>query len=188
MKNKCWLLFLSISLLSATTVMADQTPVYDEESATLVIPSIHLDGIPGYYQQAELELLQDNQWQLRSVKEGKRNQDISRVELVITDSFPVQVFLEVSGTFTHGCARHGQVQHLLADNTFVVNAYYQNNVWTETPEIVLCTAIMQPFSFVYPLQVYGLPAGEYHYRVNDRFSGTFTLDKNNVYEFSSPAW
>lgn len=188
MNTKISALSISIGLFFSAALHADQHPTYSEEDATLVLPSINLNGKPGHFQQAQLELIQDNLWKLRDVKEGKLNQEIDRVELIRTDSFPVQVFLRVSGEFTHGCAQEGLVQSQMIDNTFVVGAYYENNIWTETPEIVLCAAVMQPFSFVYPLDVYGLPAGEYRYELNGEFSGSFTLSKNNVYESSSPAW
>lgn len=179
MTHKYYTLLTVCTLLFATAVTADQHPNYQPEQGTLLIPSIDLDGIPGYYQQAELELIQDNHWQLKAVKQGKLNEDIHKVELIKSDSFPAQVFLKVSGEFTHSCARHGQVYNRLNGNTFTVNAYYENNIWTETPEVVLCAAVMQPFSFVYPLPVYGLPAGEYHYQLNGKFSGTFTLSRDN---------
>lgn len=188
MKTELSALSVSIAVIFSAALYADQHPTYSEQDATLLLPSINLNGKPGHFQEAELELIQDNLWQLRDVKEGKLNQDIKSVELVKTDSFPAQVFLKVSGEFTHGCAREGQVLAQVVDNVFVVSAFYENNIWTETPEVVLCAAVMQPFSFVYPLDVYGLPAGDYEYELNGEFSGTFTLSRNNVYESSSPAW
>jgi hypothetical protein len=188
MSTKFTALMASTGVMFSAALCADQHPTYSEDDATLVLPSITLNNKPGHFQEAELELIQDNLWLLRGVKEGKLNQDIKSVELIRTDSFPVQVFLKVTGEFTHGCAREGQVQSQLIDNTFVVNAYYENNIWTETPEIVLCAAVITPFSFVYPLKVYGLDAGDYEYELNSKFSGSFTLTENNVYESSSPAW
>lgn len=163
-------------------------PSYSPENAVLMLPSIDLNNQPGYYQLAELKLVQDNLWQLLDVKEGKRNENITRVELIQTDSFPAQVLLKITGEFTHGCAAVGQTLHKRTDNIFVVSSYYQNNIWTETPEVVLCAQVMQPFSYVYPLPVYGLAAGDYDYEVNGEFSGVFTLTRNNRYETSSPAW
>ncbi|MDO9521580.1 MAG: hypothetical protein Q7L19_15340 [Pseudohongiella sp.] len=179
---------IGIGLLFSAALNADQHPVYSEEEATLVLPSISLDSSPGHFQEAELELLQDNLWQLRDAREGKLNEDIQNVELITTDSFPLQAFLRISGEFMHGCARKGQVQSQIVNNKIIVNAYYENNLWTKSPEIVLCTLATESFTFVYPLPVYGLPAGDYTYELNNTFSGSFTLSQSNVYESSSPAW
>lgn len=187
MNTKLSSLSACMTLIFSAALHADQLPTYSEEDAILVLPSINLHGKPGHYQNVELELMQDNRWQLRKVKEGKLNEDIKSVELLIPESFPVQIFLRVSGEFTHGCAQKGQVHSQLIDNKFVIRAYYENNLWTESPEIVLCAQVMTPFSFTYPLDVYGLPAGSYEYELNGEFRGSFTLSADNVYQSSSPA-
>jgi hypothetical protein len=178
-------LTLSFSALG-TTVVAD-VPVYSEDDSTLTIPAIDLPGKPGAFQDAELELGSNNLWKLNDVIEAKLNESIQKVELVQTTTVPVQAFLKISGEYMHGCARTGQTHAAWDGTKLVVSSYYENNAWVRSPETTLCLAVVTPFSFVYPLPVYGLPAGEYPYEVNGEFNGTVTLTQSNVYESSSPA-
>lgn len=178
---------LTIAPLFTATALAAELPVYSEEDSRLTIPAIDFPGKPGAFQDAELELGSNNLWQLNDVVEAKRNNSISSVELIQTSSFPVQVFLKIGGEYSHGCARTGQTHVGFDGNKLLINSYYENNLWVVSPEVVLCAAVMTPFSFVYPLPVYGLPAGEYQYDLNGEFTGSFTLTQNNVYESSSPA-
>lgn len=43
-----------------------------------------------------------------------------------------------------------------------------------------CTAALEEFENIIPLPVYGLPEGEYGYKVNGGFSGTFSLESDNI--------
>jgi hypothetical protein len=174
---------------STSTVMpAIKLPVYSEENSTLSIPAIDMPGKPGAFQDAELALGSNNLWQLNEAIEAKRNESITSVELIQTSSFPVQVFLKISGKYSHGCARTGQTHVAFDGKKLLINSYYENNLWVVSPEVVLCAAVITPFSFVYPLPVYGLDAGEYQYDLNGEFTGSFTLTQNNMYESSSPAY
>lgn len=177
----------SLAALACTAALAE-LPVYDEENSVLTIPAIDLPGKPGAFQNAELELNSNNLWELKNVVEAKLNDSIAKVELVQTNTFPVQVFLRISGEYTHGCARTGQTHAAWDGSKLVINSYYENNEWVVNPETVLCTAEVTPFSFVYQVPAYGAPAGKYDYVVNGKFTGSITLTKNNVYESSTPAY
>jgi len=178
-------LTLSFSALGSTVIA--EVPIYSEEDSILTIPAIDLPGKPGAFQDVELELGSNNLWQLNDVIEAKRNESIQKVELVQTSTFPVQAFLKISGEYMHGCARTGQTHAAWDGSKLVISSYYENNEWVRNPEKTLCLAAITSFSFVYPLPVYGLPAGEYRYEVNGEFSGSVKLTQSNVYESSSPA-
>lgn len=172
---------LSLVMLASSVTFAQPYPHYDEESLELTVPAIDYNGQSAHFQDATLELGSDNLWQLKDVYEARLNDSIEQVELIKTDTVPVQILLRISGVYYHGCARTGQIHIRFENNQFSVSSFYENNLWVKTPETVLCTANVTDFSFVHPLPVYGLQAGTYEYNVNGKFSGSFTLDTHNVF-------
>lgn len=165
-----------------THAVADANPVYLDEIQTMKVPAVDVAAKPGFYQDVTVEFFQDDKWRLVSASEGKEITEIEQVILIQTDSDPVQVFLKVSGEFSNGCPQLGQISHRLVGNTFEVSVYYQNNGWLHNPELFVCTLAIQPFNRVIPLPVYALPAGDYHYSVNGKFTGWFNLASDNVLE------
>ncbi|GGG56873.1 hypothetical protein GCM10011403_12540 [Pseudohongiella nitratireducens] len=181
---------LSVLIASAaisSAVMAEPVPSYDENSGELFIPMVDAAGMPGHFQDIGLEPAGDNQWKLTNIKEGVLLDVIESVEVVQTSNTPAQVLLRVEGTFPTGCGGFGYVREKLAENHYEVRAYYLNDTWLESPEVVLCTQATRPFTKYLPLSVYGQPAGEYTYTLNEEFSGTFTLESDNVMADSAPA-
>lgn len=170
-----------------TTAMAEPVPSYNEESGELFIPMVDTASMPGHYQDIGLEPVGDQQWKLTNIKEGVLLDVIENVEVVQTSGTPAQVLLRIQGTFPTGCGDFGYVREKLAENHYEVRAYYLNDTWLESPEVVLCTQATRPFTKYLPLSVYGQQAGEYTYTLNEEFSGTFTLESDNVMEDSAPA-
>jgi len=100
------------------------------------------------------------------------------VEAIITDTLPIQVFLEISGQFSDGCQALGRVDQRLDGNRFEVVVSAISTV----PDngTVACTQALVPFQTIVSLNVFGLPAGEYEYTVNGEQNGTFTLTRDNM--------
>lgn len=51
-----------------------------------------------------------------------------------------------------------------------------------------CPAMMYPYHYTVPLDVYGLAAGTYSYEVNGVKSGTFTLQQDNKFPEDCPLY
>jgi hypothetical protein len=104
---------------------------------------------------------------------------VDNVEILLLESFPVQVNVIVSGNLPNGCATLDEPRPRREGNTFVINL-----VATQLPDEV-CTQALVPFDQVIPLDVAGLPAGTYTVSVNGT-TGTFTLDVDNVLAEETP--
>lgn len=170
----------ALLLLVSASVVADDNPSYSSQAKQLLVPAVDSSVQPGFFQDVKIEFVQGDLWRLVAARESVRiTKAIERVEVIKTDSFPVQVFLKVSGTFTSGCPEVGQISHRLEASTFNVAIYLKNSMWLLHPELIDCASVMVPFSRTFPLPVYGLSAGEYAYRVNDEHQGSFRLAVDN---------
>jgi hypothetical protein len=98
---------------------------------------------------------------------------VESVEILILESFPVQVNVVARGNLVDACARIDQVLQERDGNTFRVT------ITTLRPAAVVCPEGQVPFEKVISLDVYGLPAGMYAVTVNG-VSGTFELAVDNV--------
>ncbi len=172
----------TIGLFLTANAIADSNPVYLEDIQTMKVPAVDVAARPGFYQDVTVEFFQDDKWRLVSALEGKEVAEIEQVTLIKTDTAPAQVFLQISGEFSNGCPEIGQISHRLVGDTFEVSVYYANNAWMLHPEIILCTQAIVPFNKVIPLPIYGLPAGDYHYSLNGKFTGSFNLATDNELE------
>jgi len=155
----------------------------------LVIPSIDIPEQVGRFQNVVFELNEQGIWLLQNYQEVLRFTYIDNVNIVTTDSFPVQVFLQVTGHLV-GCGGLGAINKRLVETQFKISI-------NEAPvaEGFTCTADLKPFKTIIALPVYGLEAGTYSYRVNGiglssgeitSPTGTFELKKDNhINEFVS---
>ncbi len=171
--------FITLTLLAlcASNFAYSENPEY--ASSQLTIPAVDADGKPGYFQDIVIAASDNNLWKLVEAYEAipiSKN-IIEQVELIKTDSVPVQVFLKMTGTFNDGCGAVGQVSHSLNENKYNIIAYYKLNKATEP---IACTQALVPFTYTIPLPVYGNKAGEYHYTLNDAFNGSFELTVDNL--------
>lgn len=98
---------------------------------------------------------------------------IEGVEILILESFPVQVHVVIRGNLPDGCSKLRPPEPVRVDNTFKVE------VLTERPADAVCTTAVVPFEETVPLDVYGLPAGTYTVDVNGK-TAEFTLQVDNV--------
>jgi inhibitor of cysteine peptidase len=100
---------------------------------------------------------------------------VKSVEIVIMESFPVQVAVVARGELPDVCTEIDQVNQRIdvEDDTLWVE------ITTVRPTDLACIQVLAPFEERIPLDVYGLPAGTYTVDVNG-VTGTFTLSVDNV--------
>ena len=97
---------------------------------------------------------------------------VTSVDLLILESFPVQVHAAVKGDFPDACTTIGTVNQRREGNTFYVE------IMTTRPADMACAQVITPFEHTVPLDVHGLPAGTYSVDVIC-VTETFTLDVDN---------
>ncbi len=100
---------------------------------------------------------------------------VDSVDVVLKESFPVQVDVLVKGNLPDGCTELGDIKQQLVAKTF--------NVTLETRKLkdteVMCTQALVPFEETIALEnVVGISAGEYTVDVNG-MKKTFTMDVDN---------
>lgn len=98
---------------------------------------------------------------------------VENVEVRMLESFPLQVQLHVEGYMPDGCTEIDETQVEQQDNHFEVM------LTTVRPVDMACTEAIEPFEMNIPLDVYGLPAGEYTVDVNG-VEASFTFEQDNV--------
>lgn len=166
--------FLSVHIAMAEDMDINNQPTYRD--GILTIPRVDTPEQVGKYQNAEFEFDQQlKAWRLQSVTTAQDNAPIDEVILSITDSFPAQVFLQVSGEFS-SCGKLGEIDQRLQDNKLEIqiHAIYP-------PALTLCGQAINPFIKVIPLSVYGLNAGDYEYSINGSNNGTFNIPNDNKF-------
>jgi inhibitor of cysteine peptidase len=98
---------------------------------------------------------------------------IESIEILILESFPVQVHVRVKGILGDSCTSLHQITQTRVENTFMIT------VTTTRPADAICADIITQFEEIISLDVYRLPAGTYTVDVND-VRDTFTLSVDNV--------
>lgn len=100
--------------------------------------------------------------------------NVDSIEVLIMESFPVQVSVVVHGSFPDGCTQTSNAeQENLEGNTIELTIY------TIRPADAECTQEVVPFEESFSLDVEGLSAGTYTIDVNG-VTGTFELAIDNV--------
>lgn len=148
----------------------------------LTIPRVDTEAQSGNYQNVELQFDDStNSWKLLKFTETKIVPGPAtyeeKVEVITVNSFPVQVFLKVSGKFAHGCAYFQQINQTVKNNAFEITLHVGPNPF---PPNIACTQSLAPYEKIIPLEVYGLSAGIYQYNVNGEHTGSFTLARDNI--------
>ena len=100
---------------------------------------------------------------------------VDTIDILIMESFPVQVRVVIRGNLTDGCTRLDPAQVTRSDNTFHIE------LTTRRPVAGECTEALVPYEENVSLDVAGLPAGEYTVEANG-VTGIFTLAVDNVLE------
>ena len=97
---------------------------------------------------------------------------VEEIDIMILESFPVQVHLVASGYLPNPCTKIHQITKERDDNHFSVTI-------TTYRSPGVCIQIIAPFEEIIPLEVYGLPAETYTVEVNG-VQGTFDLEIDNI--------
>lgn len=180
---------LSIALLPINFAWGADISEY--KNGLLTIPSVSTAEQVGMYQDVTFKLTEQGLWQLLNLRtigvgmvtSGLGLTFLGRVDMIKTDSFPVQVFLRVDGVLDD-CfdSSLGRINQRLENNRFDVAITYNSFVSRPPPppgQGVACTAGLSSFFKTIPLPVYGLSAGIYSYSVNGKINGTFELTADN---------
>ena len=97
---------------------------------------------------------------------------VESIDVMILESFPVQVSVHVTGYLGDGCTTLGDITTTQEGETFSVH------ISTQRPADMMCTQQLVGFEENVMLDVAGLPAGTYMVDVNGVIN-TFTLDMDN---------
>ena len=97
---------------------------------------------------------------------------VDSIDILILESFPVQVHVVARGNLPDGCTQIDEIQQARRDNTF------QITITTARPAGAVCTEAVVPWEKTIALDVYGLPAGTYTVDVNG-VTGSFELAIDN---------
>jgi inhibitor of cysteine peptidase len=98
---------------------------------------------------------------------------VDSMEILIMESFPVQVRVNVVGNLPDGCT-----SIVGSKSEMVDNSTFELSIFTERPEDMMCTQALVPFEESISLEVEGLSAGTYTVKGFD-LEETFTLDIDN---------
>jgi inhibitor of cysteine peptidase len=98
---------------------------------------------------------------------------VEEVSVVFLESFPLQVQVVAKGYLADSCTSIDEVIVKQADNTFTAE------ITTRRPAQEMCAQIVQPFEKNIPIDVYGLPAGDYTVDVNG-VTARFTFNQDNI--------
>ncbi len=190
-------LFICAALLAAPFAVHAENAYYDWQTSRVTIPLIDAQYAPLGYHDAVLEFNGGDAWRLTSITQTSEIYGIKEVRLIQTDTFPVQVFLEVNGTLGSSCGKFYLDQHRVGD-TFDISIQR-----ALPPPYMACLAVEARFSWLVRLDVYGLPAGEYKYTVNklaaalydpppggtplpESLTGSFLLEEDNAFDRTAP--
>jgi inhibitor of cysteine peptidase len=97
---------------------------------------------------------------------------VDEIDILILESFPVQVQVIASGNLPDPCTEISEVLQEKEGNTFfiIIKTYRPPG---------LCIQVLAPFEEIISLEVYGLPAGTYTVDVNG-VQGIFDLEVDNI--------
>ncbi len=97
---------------------------------------------------------------------------VEEIEIVILESFPVQVQVIARGNLPDPCTEISEILQEREDDTFFITIKTYRFPG-------FCIQVLAPFEEIIPLDVYGLPANTYTVDVNG-VQGTFDLEVDNI--------
>jgi inhibitor of cysteine peptidase len=103
----------------------------------------------------------------------ERRATVESVEVVMLTSFPLQVHLHVNGYLGDPCTEIDEIQTQRDGFTFEVL------IKTMRDTSLDCIQVIEPFEENIPLDVYGLPSGDYQVVVNG-VEAEFTFFQDNI--------
>jgi inhibitor of cysteine peptidase len=99
---------------------------------------------------------------------------VESLDILILESFPVQVMADVTGYLPDGCTELDEIRVDRTDQTFTLTLVTRRSTGD-----VACTEALVPFEESAELDVYGLDAGTYTVVAQDR-QAEFTLSQDNI--------
>ena len=97
---------------------------------------------------------------------------VDEIDILILESFPVQVQVIASGNLPDPCTEISEVLQEREGNTFFITIKTYRSPG-------FCIQVLAPFEEIISLEVYGLPAGTYTVDVNG-IQDTFDLEVDNI--------
>lgn len=98
---------------------------------------------------------------------------LESIEILILESFPLQVNVRITGNLPDGCTTVYRMESERQDDRFIVK------VITAREKDLMCTEALVPFETSATLDVLGLPAGTYRVEARDlKAEFTFTQDNS----------
>jgi len=97
---------------------------------------------------------------------------VDEIDILILESFPVQVQVIARGNLPDPCTEIYQVTQKKEDNTFFITIKTYRSLGP-------CIQVIAPFEVKIPLNVYNLPASTYTVDVNG-VRDTFDLEVDNI--------
>lgn len=184
MKILC-ILAVGAGALLPLTAFSTENASYDGQ--TLIVPRVDTQAQIGAYQDGSLRLNPNGTWTIVAVKTlGQGNltklDNIHSVQVVATSSTPASVYLKVKGA--EGRCPTSEPLRIHQRRT---GAHFDVSLSLEMPPSA-CPAMMYPYHYTVPLDVYGLSAGTYSYSVNGVKTGTFTLQHENKFAEDCPLY
>lgn len=101
------------------------------------------------------------------------NAIVEDLQIMILESFPVQVRVIIRGSLPDGCTSIKEINPVRDGDSFNIH------IITQRPAEAMCTEALVPFEESASLDVYGLPAGNYTVQAGEQTT-SFTLDVDNV--------
>jgi inhibitor of cysteine peptidase len=100
--------------------------------------------------------------------------EVTEIDILILESFPVQVHVVASGYLPNPCTQIYEIIKTREGNNFFVTIKTKSS-------LLPCIQVLTPFEESIALDVYGLSAGTYTVNVNG-IEDTFTLEIDNIYQ------
>lgn len=182
---------LAINPAFGDSFSTSEHPTYRD--GILTIPLVDTPEQTGNFQDVTLRLTEQGEWQLLGFKMLDTyplvKPHVYAVEIIVTETFPTQVFLKVDGVLINLCTKMEKISQRLEGNRFEITISAENLL---PPVGYTCPQQSVDFEEVIPLPVYGLKAGIYEYSLGDVFSfgvggpsvktftGTFELTRDNI--------
>jgi len=91
---------------------------------------------------------------------GEQEAKVTRVEVVVAESYPPQYFAAATGQLPDGCTEIDGATQTMQARTIKIT------LTTTRPDDAMCTTAVQPFKENIPIDVDGLSAGQYAVEVN----------------------
>jgi hypothetical protein len=196
---KIFFFLATLISLAVSPVFGESSPVGEYPSyqnGILTIPRVDTSEQAGTFQDVKIQLTEQGDWRLTDFKAAgtpplTAKPYVDTVEIIVTETFPVQVFLKVRGRFPDLCIVLGKTFQRLKDNRFEVVMYAEDDLKPGQ----ICVLAVRLFEKIIPLPVYGLSAGTYGYSLSGvlgfeatpegvipkTFTDTFGLAKDNKF-------